>query len=114
LEIINVALGTLTLSATPVGTDNTAIGNLALQNSANTSNHVCVGRLAVWDHRRQMIILSSGHHTGVPVAWPGMVSVCYIDNIYGANVDDTTGFPVSCSSIPMEVGTVPSLPAEIP
>src|SRR5439155_122470 len=87
----NVALGTLTLSSNTSGTDNTAIGNLALQNSVNTSNHVCVGRLAgsgITDVNDNIII---GHHTGVHSRFGQEGEVCYIDNIYGANVDDTNG-----------------------
>jgi hypothetical protein len=87
----NVALGTLTLSSNTSGTDNTAIGNLALQNSVNTSNHVCVGRLAgsgITDVNDNIII---GHHTGVHSRFGQEGEVCYIDNIYGANVDNTGG-----------------------
>jgi hypothetical protein len=87
----NVALGTLTLSSNTSGTDNTAIGNLALQNSVNTSNHVCVGRLAgsgITDVNNNIII---GHHTGVHSRFGQEGDVCYIDNIYGANVDDMNG-----------------------
>ena len=107
-----MALGTLTLSSNTSGTDNTAIGNLALQNSVNTSDHVCcrqTGRL--WDHRPSMIILSSATTLVCTVALARKVTVCYIDNIYGANVDDTDGIPVSCSSIPMEGWAQCPLPA---
>ncbi|PYJ39314.1 MAG: hypothetical protein DME84_02245 [Verrucomicrobia bacterium] len=87
----NVALGALPLASNTSGSNNTAIGDLALQNSVNTSNHVCVGRLAgsgITSVNNNIII---GHHTGVHSRFGQEDSVCYIDNIWGKNVDDTGG-----------------------
>src|SRR5207237_1767986 len=61
------------------------------QNSVNTSNHVCVGRLAgsgITSVNNNIII---GHHTGVHSRFGQEDNVCYIDNIWGKNVDDTGG-----------------------
>jgi hypothetical protein len=84
----NVALGTLPLASNTTGNDNTAIGNLALLISVSTSNHVAVGRLAgsgITIANNNIII---GHHNGVHSRFGEEDGVCYIDNIYGANVDD--------------------------
>ena len=54
----------------------------------NTSNHVCVGRLAgsgITSVDNNIII---GHHTGVHSSFSEENNVCYIGNIYGSNVDD--------------------------
>jgi hypothetical protein len=87
----NVALGTLALAGNTSGNNNTAIGNLALENSVSTSNHVCVGRLAgsgLTTANNNIII---GHHDGVHSRFGQEDNVCYIGNIWGANVDDTNG-----------------------
>jgi hypothetical protein len=87
----NVALGTLALSSNTSGNNNTAIGNLALLNSGSTSEHVAVGReagLLITDVDNNIII---GHHTGVHSRFGQENNVCYIGNIYGANVDDMGG-----------------------
>ncbi|PWT78738.1 MAG: hypothetical protein C5B58_14885 [Acidobacteria bacterium] len=87
----NVALGTLPLSSNTSGNNNTAIGNLALQNSGTTSDHVCVGREAgsgITSVNNNIII---GHHNGVHSRFGEEGDVCYIGNIYGANVDDSNG-----------------------
>jgi hypothetical protein len=84
----NVALGTLPLSSNTSGNNNTAIGNLALLNSVSASDHVAVGRLAgsgITTVNNNIII---GHHSGVHSRFGQEDSVCYIGNIYGANVDD--------------------------
>jgi len=117
----NVAVGTLPLSSNTSGSNNTAVGDLALQNSVNTSNHVCVGRLAgsgITDVNDNIII---GHHTGVHSRFGQEGEVCYIDNIYGANVDDTDGIsrivlvdpdgrlgtmPIAAGGIPHKSSTV--------
>jgi hypothetical protein len=86
-----VALGTLTLSSNTNGNNNTAIGNLALQNSVNTSEHVVVGRLAgsgITSVNNNIII---GHHSGVHSRFHQEDNVCYIGNIWGANVDNMGG-----------------------
>ena len=88
IGVNNVALGTLALSSNTSGNDNTAIGNLALENSVNTSNHVAVGRLAgsgITTVDNNIII---GHHNGVHSRFGQEDNVCYIGNIWGANVDD--------------------------
>lgn len=106
----NVALGTLSLSSNTSGNDNTAIGNLALTNSVNTSEHVVVGRLAgsgITTVNNNIII---GHHTGVHSRFGQENNVCYIDNIYGANVDNAN--PLGAARMVLvdpdgRLGTVP-------
>jgi hypothetical protein len=87
----NVAFGTLSLSRNTSGNNNTIIGNLALENSVAPSGHVTVGRMAgsgitIVDNN---III--GHHSGVHSRFGQEDSVCYIGNIYGANVDNFAG-----------------------
>src|SRR5205814_5471249 len=87
----NVALGHLSLSSNTNGNNNTAIGNLALQNSVSTSEHVVVGRLAgsgITSVNNNIII---GHHSGVHSRFHQEDNVCYIGNIWGANVDNMGG-----------------------
>jgi hypothetical protein len=84
----NVAVGTLPLSSNTSGNNNTAVGNLALDNSISTSEHVAVGRLAgsgITTVNNNIII---GHHDGVHSRFGQEDNVCYIGNIWGANVDD--------------------------
>ena len=91
IGVNNVALGTLALSSNSGGNNNTAIGNLALDNSASTSEHVAVGRLAgsgITTVNNNIII---GHHNGVHSRFGQEDNVCYIGNIWGANVDDMNG-----------------------
>jgi hypothetical protein len=91
IGVNNVAVGTLSLSSNTTGNDNTAIGNLALENSAITSEHVCVGRLAgslITTAANNIII---GHHNGVHSRFGQEDNVCYIGNIWGANVDNLNG-----------------------
>jgi hypothetical protein len=87
----NVALGTLALSRNTSGNNNTIIGNLALENSVVPSNHVALGRMA----GRGITIVDNniiiGHHNGVHSRFGQEDNVCYIGNIYGANVDDAGG-----------------------
>ncbi len=87
----NVAFGTLALSRNTSGNNNTIIGNLALGNSVAPNTHVTVGRMAgsgitIVDNN---III--GHHSGVHSRFGQENNVCYIGNIYGANVDDAGG-----------------------
>jgi hypothetical protein len=84
----NVAFGTLPLSRNTSGDNNTAIGNQALQNSVAPNDHVVIGTLAgsgitIVDNN---III--GHHSGVHSRFGQQDNVCYIGNIYGANVDN--------------------------
>src|SRR6478752_5122795 len=91
IGVNNVALGTLALSSNTSGNNNTAIGNLALDNSVSTSEHVAVGRLAgsgITTVNNNIII---GHHNGVHSRFGQEDNVCYIGNIWGANVDDMNG-----------------------
>ena len=87
----NVAFGTLPLSRNTSGNNNTAIGNLALENSVVPSNHVALGRMA----GRGITIVDDniiiGHHSGVHSRFGQQDHVCYIGNIYGANVDNFGG-----------------------
>ena len=88
MGVNNVALGALPLSSNTIGNNNTAIGNLALVNSVNTSEHVAIGRLAgsgITSVNNNIII---GHHSGVHSSFGQENNVCYIDNIWGANVDN--------------------------
>ncbi len=83
----NVALGSLSLSSNTSGNNNTTIGSLALDNCVSTSRHVAVGTMAgsgitIVDNN---III--GHHSGVHSRFSQEDNVCYIGNIYGANVD---------------------------
>ena len=84
----NVAFGTLPLSRNTSGNNNTAIGNLALENSVVPSDHVALGRMA----GRGITIVDNniiiGHHSGVHSRFGQEDNVCYIGNIYGANVDN--------------------------
>src|SRR5207249_1305938 len=70
---------------------NTIIGNLALENSVVPSNHVALGRMA----GRGITIVDDniiiGHHSGVHSRFGQQDHVCYIGNIYGANVDNFGG-----------------------
>ncbi len=84
----NVALGSLSLSSNTSGNNNTTIGNPALQNSVTTSDHVALGRMAgsgITTVDNNIII---GHHSGVHSRFGQEDNVCYIGNIYGANVDN--------------------------
>jgi hypothetical protein len=87
----NVAFGDLSLSTNTSGNDNTVIGSLALENSVATSHHVVIGRMAgsgVTIVDNNIII---GHHSGVHSRFGQQDNVCYIGNIYGANVDNFAG-----------------------
>jgi hypothetical protein len=91
IGVNNVALGTLPLSSNTNGNNNTAIGNLALFNSVGTNDHVAVGRLAgsgITIANNNIII---GHHNGVHSRFGEEDNVCYIGNIWGANVDNMDG-----------------------
>ena len=57
----------------------------------NTSNHVCVGRLAGFGITTVDNNIIIGHHTGVHSSFSQESDVCYIGNIYGSNVDDSNG-----------------------
>jgi hypothetical protein len=87
----NVALGSLSLSSNTSGNNNTIIGSLALENCVSTNRHVAVGTgagsgITIADYN---IIV--GHHSGVHSRFGQENNVCYIGNIYGANVDDSNG-----------------------
>jgi len=83
-----VALGSLSLSSNTSGDNNTTIGSLALDNCVSTSQHVAVGTMAgsgITIVGNNIIV---GHHSGVHSRFGQEDNVCYIGNIYGANVDD--------------------------
>ena len=87
----NVALGNLSFSSNTSGDNNTIIGSPALENCVATNRHVAVGSMAgsgitIVDYN---III--GHHSGVHSRFGQENNVCYIGNIYGANVDDSNG-----------------------
>ena len=87
----NVALGSLSFSSNTSGFNNTIIGSPALENCVATNRHVAVGSMAgsgitIVDYN---III--GHHSGVHSRFGQENNVCYIGNIYGANVDDSNG-----------------------
>ena len=72
------------------GTNNTALGNLALNASVSTSDHVCVGRLAgsgITTANNNVIL---GHHNGVHSVFGQVSDRCFIDNISGAPVSAGT------------------------
>jgi hypothetical protein len=109
IGVNNVAVGTLSLATNTTGNNNTAIGNLALTN-ATTSGHVCVGRLAGSLITAASNKISIGHHTGIHSTFGQEDNVCYIGNIYGANVDDAN--PITPARIVLvdpdgRLGTVP-------
>ena len=84
----NVALGTVSLSSNTSGFNNTSIGTSALENCVSTSRHVVLGTgagsgITIVDDN---III--GHHSGVHSRFGQEDHVCYIGNIYGANVDN--------------------------
>src|SRR5262249_11948374 len=84
----NVALGNLPLSSNTSGDNSTAIGSEAIENSVSTGDHVVIGRMAgsgITIVEDNIII---GHHSGVHSRFGEEDHVCYIGNIYGANVDD--------------------------
>jgi hypothetical protein len=94
IGVNNVALGALPLSSNTTGNNNTAIGNLALVDSVTTSEHVVVGRLAgsgITTANNNIII---GHHSGVHSVFGQEDNVCYIGNIWGANVDAASALMV--------------------
>ncbi len=72
------------------GTNNTAIGNLALDSSVSTSNHVALGRHAgdgITTANNNIII---GQLSGVHSVFGQVSDRCFIDNIYGAPVSSGT------------------------
>ena len=115
MELENVALGTLSLSSNTSGFNNTTIGSLALENSVSTSRHVVVGTgagsgITIVDDN---III--GHHSGVHSRFGQEDNVCYIGNIYGANVDDFGGVARMVFVDPDgRLGTVPIAPTPTP
>jgi hypothetical protein len=87
----NVALGTTSLSSNTSGFNNTSIGTSALENCVSTGRHVAVGTgagsgITIVDYN---IVI--GHHSGVHSRFGQEDHVCYIGNIYGANVDNFGG-----------------------
>ena len=76
------------------------LGNLALDSSETTSDHVAVGRHAgdgITTANNNVIV---GHHYGVHSVFGEISDRCFIENIYGAPV--SAGMAALCSSIPME------------
>jgi hypothetical protein len=70
------------------GQNNTAIGNLALDLVDHGSNNVALGRQAgnsITGANNNIII---GHGSGVHSRFGQEDNVCYIQNIYGANVNN--------------------------
>ena len=72
------------------GDNNTALGNLALNISVSTSDHVVVGR-----HAGEGITVANnniilGHHNGVHSVFGQVSDRCFIDNISGAPVSAGT------------------------
>jgi hypothetical protein len=84
----NVALGNLSLSSNSSGRNNTTIGSLALENCVSTSQHVAVGTMAGSGITIVDDNIIIGHHSGVHSRFGQEDNVCYIGNIYGANVDN--------------------------
>src|SRR5207249_9086020 len=87
----NVAFGTVSLSSNTSGFNNTSIGTSALESCVSTSRHVVLGTgagsgITIVDDN---III--GHHSGVHSRFGQEDHVCYIGNIYGANVDNFGG-----------------------
>jgi hypothetical protein len=87
----NVAFGSLSLSRNTSGDNNTIIGNLALDNSVFTGDHVAVGTMAGSEIRLVGNNIIIGHHNGLHSRFGQEDNVCYIGNIYGANVDNFGG-----------------------
>ena len=87
----NTATGYFALMNNTTGGSNTALGWEALQSSVTTSDHVALGSMAgsgITSVDNNIII---GHHSGVHSRFGQESNVCYIGNIYGANVDDSGG-----------------------
>ena len=103
MDSSNVALVVFPSQGTPAETTTQPLVIQALENSVGTSDHVAVGTLAgsgitIVDNN---III--GHHSGVHSRFGQEDNVCYIGNIYGANVDNFgCGCPYGATSIPME------------
>ena len=94
----NAALGVRAMEFNVDGADNTALGNLALNSSVSTTDHVCVGRLAgqsITTANNNVIV---GHHSGVHSVFGEISDRCFIDNIFGAPVDDATALFVLVDS----------------
>jgi hypothetical protein len=93
-----VALGILSLSSNTSGNNNTAIGNLTLENGVATSDHVALGRMAgsrITTIDNNIII---GHHSGVHSVFGQVSDRCFIDNIYRAPVSAATAMRVIVDS----------------
>jgi hypothetical protein len=87
----NVALGVLSLENNNSGQNNTAIGNLALDANTSGSNNVALGRHAgdgITTVNNNIVI---GHLSGVHSRFGQVSDRCFIQNIYGAPVDDSGG-----------------------
>ena len=73
------------------GQNNTAIGNLALDLVDHGSNNVALGRHAgdgITGANNNIVI---GHGSGVHSRFGQQDNVCYIQNIYGATVNNAAG-----------------------
>ena len=87
----NVAVGSQSLSSNTSGFNNTSVGTMALESSISPNRHVAIGTgagsgITIVDYN---III--GHHSGVHSRFGQEDNVCYIGNIYGANVDNFGG-----------------------
>jgi hypothetical protein len=90
IGINNAAYGIRSMESNISGTNNTAIGNLALDLS-NGDDNVALGRAAgsgITTASNNIII---GHGSGVHSRFGQEDNVCYIENIYGANVNNMGG-----------------------
>src|SRR5712675_584896 len=84
----NVALGIVSLSSNTSGFNNTSIGTSTLENCVSTSRHVAIGTGAGSGITLVDDNIIIGHHSGVHSRFGQEDHVCYIGNIYGANVDN--------------------------
>jgi hypothetical protein len=87
----NAAFGIRALESNIDGLNNTAIGNLALDLNADGSDNVALGRHAgdgITTANNNIVI---GHGSGVHSRFGQEDNVCYIGNIYGANVNNMGG-----------------------
>src|SRR4029077_7839158 len=87
----NAAFGVRPLENNIDGFDNTAIGNLALDSNISGDENVALGRHAgdgITTANNNIVI---GHGSGVHSRFGQEDNVCYIANIYGANVNNMGG-----------------------
>src|SRR5207237_7431416 len=87
----NAAFGVRPLESNIDGLNNTAIGNLALDSNTSGDDHVALGRHAgdgITTANNNIVI---GHLSGVHSRFGQEDNVCYIEHIYGANVNNMGG-----------------------